>query len=754
MFKKKITYSDVLNVLLEFTFCFLLSKSLGSQSFFSVSFYISLLYNGLNPLTTTCAFILSFLPSFNFKILIASIITSAFCLFIFTLYKKKKKNMGAELIIYSVLSLLSFVFIVNSDSIIFNLIEACVCTVLVFVFISSTKTVFLKKFNYKSNLDELLCLAIFAMLLLLGIYNVFNAQVVKSIIIFTGLFCLSVFNGKTAVCVSLTLSLSLGIATQSLTPIAVFPLLLLGGAVLHKQSKLLSAFTLILIDLSFMLLFKVYGSFSYEDVFYTIVPCILYLMIPPPFIKSLNKKMQSINNKILSKYAINRNRIALSSKLYGMADVFMQMRQSFLTLENCVSSDEDLLYKMADEVLIEVCEKCPSYTRCKQRGYPDKKELIKILSIGIAKNRISLIDLTKSFTENCGYVNGVIFEMNALISKYREKVKESEDILSGKELIKMQSEGVANMLKGMAVEFSKTLSFYGELEKNIGENLRKKGIEFSEIMAFNLGEITEVNLVINNEDLFNNGVLDAVSECLNKRAIIVSKTSISNKLVAVTIKASPYYDAAFGLASRVKNGSTTSGDTHALTKIDEGKFLIALSDGMGSGKLANSTSSTAISLIESFYKAGLQSNLILNMVNKVLALNIDDNFSAMDILTINLFDLNADFIKIGAPYSFILGENSIKIIEGSSLPLGILDDLTPTGCAYKINEDEVVIMLTDGISDAFSSSTDLVDYIRTLDNKNPQLIADSILNKALDLEGGIKKDDMTVLAVRIFKKVS
>ncbi|MBR5438760.1 MAG: SpoIIE family protein phosphatase [Clostridia bacterium] len=754
MVKKKVTYVDVINVLLEFAFCFFLSKSIGIETFFSVPFYLSLLYNGLNPFTATAVFILSFLPSLNVKILLASIITSAFCLFVFLLYKKKKKTMGAELIIYSTISLLSFIFIVDSASIIFNLIEACICIVLVFVFISSTKVVFLKQFNYKCSLDELLCLAIFAILLLLGIHNVFNANTVKAITIFICLFCLSVFNGKVATCVCILLSLSSAVSTKSLTPLAVFPLLILSASTFYKQSKLLSALTLILVDLAFMLLFKVYGSFSYEDVFYTIVPCVLFLITPSFLINSLSKKTQAIENKVLSKYAINRNRIAISSKLYGIADVFMQMKQSFSALQNCVSTDEDFLYKMADEVLIEVCEKCPSYLRCKQRGYPDKKELIKILSIGIAKNRISLIDLTKSFTENCGYVNGVIFEMNALITKYREKVRESEDILSGKELIKMQSEGVANMLKGMAIEFSKTLSFHNELEKRIGENLRRKGIEFSEIMVFNSSENIEVNVVINKDDLFNSGLLDAVSECLNKSLTITSKTAISSKTVAVSIKASPCYDAAFGLASAVKNGSSKSGDTHALTKIDEGKFLIALSDGMGSGKMANSTSSTAISLIESFYKAGLESNLILNMVNKVLTLNTDDNFSAMDILTVNLFNLTGDFIKIGAPYSFILADSSIKIIEGNSLPLGILDDLTPTGCSYKINEGDVIIMITDGISDAFSSSTDLVDYIRTLDNKNPQLIADSILNKALALEYGVKKDDMTVLAVRIFKKVS
>ena len=49
-----------------------------------------------------------------------------------------------------------------------------------------------------------------------------------------------------------------------------------------------------------------------------------------------------------------------------------------------------------------------------------------------------------------------------------------------------------------------------------------------------------------------------------------------------------------------------------MVKINEGKILVALSDGMGSGISAENTSSAAISLIESFYKAGLKSELILS----------------------------------------------------------------------------------------------------------------------------------------------
>ena len=315
--------------------------------------------------------------------------------------------------------------------------------------------------------------------------------------------------------------------------------------------------------------------------------------------------------------------------------------------------------------------------------------------------------------------------MNSLIGKYKEKVKESEDVLTGKELIKMQSEGVAGVLKGMAFDFSKTLSYSPEQEYTIGDLLHKKGIPFSEIMVLGEGDFSEINLVLDNDIISTTELLKTIDLATARTNSIVSKTAISAKTSAITIKKSPVIDAAFGLSISTKFGSTSSGDTHSLEKIDEGKFLIALSDGMGSGVKAQNTSATAISLIESFYKAGLDSNLILSMVNKVLALNTDDNFSAMDIVSINLFNLTADFIKIGAPYSFILTDNSIKIIEGTSLPLGILDDLSPTGCSAELIEGSTVIMFTDGISDAFGSSTDLIDFLRTLDNKNPQEITDS-----------------------------
>lgn len=148
----------------------------------------------------------------------------------------------------------------------------------------------------------------------------------------------------------------------------------------------------------------------------------------------------------------------------------------------------------------------------------------------------------------------------------------------------------------------------------------------------------------------------------------------------------------------------------------------------------------------------MNSDLILNTVNKLLAVNTEDSFTALDVAVIDLKNRSSDFVKYGAPYGFIISNGRVRIVEANSLPLGILSDLKPSVCRADINDGDMLLLMTDGISDAFGSSGDIIDYIRLAPALNPQSLADDVLNKAIELSNGEKKDDMTVLCVRIFKK--
>ena len=233
--------------------------------------------------------------------------------------------------------------------------------------------------------------------------------------------------------------------------------------------------------------------------------------------------------------------------------------------------------------------------------------------------------------------------------------------------------------------------------------------------------------------------------------IISEKLPLNQNKFCCILRKKPQYDAAFGVATAKKSGETASGDTHSVIRIDERNFLVALSDGMGSGEYARRVSENTMSLLESFYRAKMPSALVLPTVNKLLTFNKEETFACVDVALVNLDDGKADVIKIGSPVAFILSGNTVKVLESNSLPMGILDTLRPETASYELNENDVLLFLSDGVVDAFGSTTDLYETLRTIPAKNPQQLADSLLERAMISYGGVAKDDMTAVAVRLFK---
>ena len=182
--------------------------------------------------------------------------------------------------------------------------------------------------------------------------------------------------------------------------------------------------------------------------------------------------------------------------------------------------------------------------------------------------------------------------------------------------------------------------------------------------------------------------------------------------------------------------------------------MVALSDGMGSGEYARRVSESTISLLESFYRAKMPSPLVLTAVNRLLTFHKEERFACVDIAVVDLGDGIADVVKIGSPLGFILSGNTVKVLETHSLPMGILDALHPDTTQYQLQENDVLLFLSDGIADAFGSSSDLYEVLRSIPTSNPQELADCLLESALHAYGGKAKDDMTALAVRLFKPLA
>jgi len=260
-------------------------------------------------------------------------------------------------------------------------------------------------------------------------------------------------------------------------------------------------------------------------------------------------------------------------------------------------------------------------------------------------------------------------------------------------------------------------------------------------------------LIVKSEHSYNPIIEKVMSEVLK---IPMQITKISpldeNGYNSVQLRKKNKFDCVFGLASCNKAGNEECGDCHSIIRLGGNKFLLALCDGMGAGKTAHKMSAMTLGLIENFYKVGFDNDVILESVNKLLAINNQENYSTLDVCLLDLNNEIADFIKVGSPFGFIKRESNLEVIEGGALPIGALDNVSPSTHKTTISTKDIVVMMTDGIVDAFGSQEELCEFVSCISTNNPQTIAESILNEALQLNNMSAKDDMTVLVARTYLK--
>ena len=89
------------------------------------------------------------------------------------------------------------------------------------------------------------------------------------------------------------------------------------------------------------------------------------------------------------------------------------------------------------------------------------------------------------------------------------------------------------------------------------------------------------------------------------------------------------------------------------------------------------------------------------------------------------------------------------MLDSGSLPLGILDSLRPDTASYDLEENDTLLFISDGISQAFGSTTDLYNVLKGIPTGNPQQLADVLLQAAIDAYVADNEDNSKDVTVRI-----
>lgn len=701
---------------------------------------------------------LSFLLSFAVYKDVFMFLCGAVFFFVFTacfcIYRKLKKRPTFEIILFLFIAAIPYIV---KDFYIYG-IQKLVYMAIIAVFSKISEAaagaVAIKKINRYISVYEALSTAAFYVITAMGFINIFGLSVYRPLSLIVFILLARYFKSAAGLAVAIAITFPPAITSLDYEWLVAAPVLFSFYLVSVKCPSPIIALSVATGDVFCGLILSVYPSYGVFEAAADFIALMITSFVSEKTMDNLRDKYNFDFKATLTKSAINKNRADASKHLYDISNVFFQMRDCFKNLKKYADGTEDLLDKIAEEAICAMCLKCNMKERCIRRNAPPKALIKEIIKTGMLKGRVTVVDIPGEFSEICGRTNTAIYEINRLIGEYSGQIGKAEQSDEAKEILSMQSDGVGGVLKALALTLSKTAAENTKDERRIFKALVKKGVRCEGVICFGEGDDTEIQILCPTPALKEHDIAKILSDAFSIKLCLCRAEPVANGLSSATLKIAPEYDAVFGISKVTKNSSPASGDCHSLIKINESNFLIALSDGMGSGTTAEKTSTTSLDLIESLYKAGLESEFILALVNKLLTISVDDNFSAVDIALVNLREGTAGFIKIGAPYGFILSDDGIRFIEGSSLPLGILDEFHPTTAEMTVSDNDVILLVSDGVTDAFGSSTGFIEFLKSAPIHNPQVLADAIVGKALQLSGGQAEDDITALAVRLVSSLS
>lgn len=726
----------------------------------SLGLYFSLLICGGNLIVSPLIYIASSAVHFSLTAFLCSLAEGAFLLAITAIYRRTGKKIRFEAAVYAAMALVPFVTLSDWDAggaLYFiesgYAVRAIAAAVVLILFLFSYKSVYACIFRLgrcRLKEDELFCLAALFTGIGIGAINLAGQFAYCAFAAFGITFSVRFFKGPSAVLCALVLSLPPAATLLDITPVTAYIVISSAGLLFLRAGRAAPCAAAC----------AAFCALGYFDGWYdhgltlalvraaTIALCCTIAAIPSE--KRITLLMDTLTvKKVLTDAAINRERERAGEKLFRISEVFREVECAFKGMDEA-ADEAGAKKRVAAELKERLCSGCERRQKCEKSVV--YTGFYKLVEAGAVKGKVNLIDLPPAVTQNCTKPADVIHELNLLLAEYRRFMTEAENARAGRLMLADQAKGISAVLKNNAVELCREKRGAGEEERNIVKTLASCGIACPELYI-NGDEREEIcAVIVGFADL--NAMLAALWRATGERFQLRNKINYGGEKACYIFCRPPRYDAVFGVASIKKSGEKASGDTHSVIRINEHRFLMALSDGMGSGEYARKVSRTAISLIEAFYRAEMPEGTVLETINKLLTFSRDERFACIDICSVDLNTGGAEFVKIGSPAAIILRGGKVKVLESESLPLGILDGLRPTVAKEKLCDGDMLIFMSDGITSAFDSTPELVEFLQPLKPLNPQNLADSLLAGALKRTGGKAEDDMTVLCTRIFATVA
>jgi stage II sporulation protein E len=609
------------------------------------------------------------------------------------------------------------------------------------------------------TVDQKVCAGTFLVALSLGILGIpqthFNLH--KFVVVLAILFACLAVRGQSVMILAACFGVGATLQSGNLMFVAVYGVLALAAVSFRGKTRFPSIISIIATDLVLGFYFGTYGDYGLYQSLPIAVAVFVVAIIPRRAITAWDFSKSILSANLVGKNTINRDRAGVNARLENLANVFNEMQNIYKSMIAGTAPPEEVSKMLARDLTFGVCQNCENRPNCRRNAAAAKlvdEGLEKLCLIGMQRGSVNLMDINGDLTMRCTKLNAILGKANVMLSAVKTRDIQTTRMDATKILMAGLLSGMAKLCKTFARDLGGGVIFDAIRAETIKDALLRIGIIASDVLLSHngRGEYT-VSVLVGRLDAQNTQIETVISNVTGHKLMIDAIDDAETAGYAiVTVKTAPRYALTFGVAQVSKNFNPTCGDTFSVLKITHNQSMCAICDGMGAGERANRAATLALSLVENFYRAGFPNEIIMESVNQLLILTEQEVFSAIDICVFNLTDGGVCFVKVGGVDAFIKHETEIETIESESLPMGIVEEMSPKVARAHLVGGDMVILQSDGITDSFGDRTILSNFINNIRETNPQKIADEIVAEALRRTDKIAIDDLTVLVAKICDK--
>lgn len=414
--------------------------------------------------------------------------------------------------------------------------------------------------------------------------------------------------------------------------------------------------------------------------------------------------------------------------------------------------------EIAKQLASDICRNCSRYASCwkydSERTYYAVKDVV---SAYLSDDNVSYDNIPGEFESICVQAPIMFKTMSIMLDAYR--VKQNHNIKNNKfkRLMSEQFKHLARVLDKMYLQLSKGLLVDTEESSYAYESVLAGGVNIESLVVMEDFYKKQKVFVTSGRSLSSeeskNDIPNILSEALKRNISYDYEMNVNGERGSYSYcYAEEYkYKLAVGVRGCTKENSETSGDGVSNIILSNGLHLLALCDGMGSGKNANIQSTRVLNMFEELLNAGFDEDSAIQTVNSILVL--DDNEEIFVALDLFLFDLNkglGEFVKAGAAPTFLRRGKELVKLEMDTLPLGILEEIHVKKSTKSFKRGDYLYFMSDGFFDSYNTEDIIIKQrILEYEYRNPQKIADALFYDALSATGGEAIDDITIVVARI-----